>query len=168
MADIATKSEVLTAAFQRTMPESRIEDGLIHSVEVKHIRPLLGDDLYDDVLANPINYTTLLTYLKPILAQFVKFYILPQVYAEVSNTGINQVPGNNRTPATPDTLSSMKQNALDHADLHIQSLNKYLDDNSDSYPLYYQSANPAIKYQIIGGIICEKGPSDDDNDYFND
>jgi hypothetical protein len=162
MADFATKSEVLTMAFQRTMPESRIEDGLINAVQVKHLMPILGEDFYDDVVANPINYTTLLTYLKPIVAQFVKYYILPQVYLEISNSGVNQVPGNNRTPASMDGLGIVQQNALDHAELLVKALVKYLDDNSATFTLYYPSVNPAVRYEIAGGIIFKNDIEDDD------
>lgn len=168
MADICSKAEVISYAFHRTgIAEGRILTGMINTVQEKHVMPVLGEDLYDDVVANPLNYTSLLPYLKPIVAYFVKYYMLPEIYAEISNTGINKVPGNNRSGASADDMGSMKQNTLEIANMHVDTLTKYLEDNESSYPLYYSGLNDAKQVIIAGGIICRKSAKEYDSFYNN-
>lgn len=165
MADIATIAEVITAAFTRPINVARIPTGMINAVQVKHILPILGEDFYNDVIANPANYATLLTYLKPIVAHYVRFTILPDIFSEVSNTGINKVPGNNRTAGTTEDLGSMRQSTLDIAGLYVKALTKYLNDNETIYPLYIKGNNPDNNIEFAGGLIIRKEISDD---FYND
>lgn len=163
MADIATKSECIAMAFSRPVSENHIEDGLINAIQVKYILPLLGEDFFDDVILTPASYTALLALLKPIVANYVKFHILPTVFRDVSNTGVNAIPGNNRTTGTTEDLGSVRQSTLDIAQMYADVVLKYLDDNDSSYPLYYKRDN----ILIAGGIIVRKNDNYEDiDDYY--
>jgi hypothetical protein len=165
MADIASVAEVLAAAFTRPIATARIPAGMVNAVQVKYILPLLGEEFYDDVILTPASYTTLLVYLKPIVAYFVKFTILPDIFVEVSNTGGNKVPGNNRTAGTTEDLGSMRQSTLDTANLYVKALTKYLDDNEALYPLYDKDNNPDNNICFAGGLIIR---NEVDNDFINE
>ena len=162
MADIASKSEVIAMAFQRPIAESRIEDGLINAIQVRYILPILGEDFYDAVILTPASYTALLVYLKPIVAHYVRYHILPEIFVEVSNTGLNKIPGNNRVAGATEDLGSLRQSALDIASFYVTALTKYLNDNYASYPLYYGGTNPENRIDIAGGIIMKKDFLTDD------
>ena len=168
MADICTKAEVITMAFTRPITEARIKDGIINAVQQKYIMPILGEDFYDDVILTPASYTTLLAYLKPIVAHYVRYMMLPELLVEDSNTGLNKIPGNNRTAGTTEDLGSKRQNALDIAQIYTTALTKYLDDNSSTYPLYYEGQNPDNMVNISGGIITRNELSDIDDFYSNE
>lgn len=162
MADIVTKTEVITMAFARPVSENHIEDGLINAIQVKHILPVLGEDFYNAVILTPASYTTLLTYLKPIVAHFVRYYILPTIFRDVSNTGVNAIPGNNRSMGTTEDLGSVRQSTLDIANIYISALKKYLNDNSSTYPLYYKSSVPEIEF--AGGLLIRNRISEINED----
>lgn len=157
--DLMTKDEVLAFAFSRTINLKKIPDSLINSVQEKHIRPILGDDFYEAVIAVPTSYTALTPYLEPIIAYFVKYYILPDILIEMSDTGINQIAGQNRQVADSNALELMRQAAIETAQIRISTLNKYLYDNQTLYPLYYHTANPSYSVEIVAGIIFEKDRS---------
>jgi hypothetical protein len=165
MADIVTKTEVVTLAFGRAVSETRIEDGLIAAISEKYLIPVLGEDFYDDVIANAINYTALLVYLKPIVSYFVKFHLLPEIFVEISNTGLNKVPGNNRVAGSTDDLGASRQNTLDIANMYMARLRKYLDDNSTTYLLYYPGSDVNNKIDIAAGVIIRKHYRDADEFY---
>ena len=161
---LITKGEVISIAFVRTINPSKIPDHLISTVEEKHIRPLLGDDFYEAVIATPLSYTSLTPYLKNIIANYVKFYILPDIYQEVTDTGITVVQGMNRQTSDKNGLEYARQNALDIGRLLIDICEKYLYDNSTSYPLYNFSSSAMNNVVIAGGIIFKKNEEFESSD----
>jgi hypothetical protein len=161
MTELITKAEIVTLAFSRDISTIRMPENIIHAVEIKHIKPVLGEDFYNAVITTVASYAALIVYLKPVIAFFVKFYILPEIYNDISNTGVNRLQGNNRASSSLDDLGSARQNCLDSANMYVEALTTYLNDNYSLYPLYYQSANPVNKIQIAGGIIAYQ-------DYLND
>ena len=168
---LITKSEVIAIAFTRTINESKIPAYLISSVEEKHIRPLLGDDFFEAVIAAPLSYSALVPYLKNIIANYVKFYILPDIYQEVTDMGINVTQGMNRQVSDKNGLEYTRQNTLDIAKMLINTCEKYLFDNQTSYPLYTSGSAAMNNIVIAGGIIFKKHEefnSSDEEDEAND
>lgn len=153
---LITKAEVISIAFVRTINVSKISDHLIGTVEEKHIRPLLNDDLYEAVIAAPLTYSALVVYLKNIIANYVKFYILPDIYHEITDMGINVTQGQNRQPGDKNGLEYARQNALDIAKILIGICEKHLYDNSADYPLYNSGNASRNNIVIAGGIIFKK------------
>lgn len=166
MAYFITKSEVKAAVFNRTIEDDKIQDDLIEACGVRYLMPILGEDFYDAVVATPSSYATLKTYLVPIVANYVKLHILPEIHAEISTAGVNQFTGQNKAPAGRNILAGLEQKCIDMAMLHASRLYKYLEDNTDSYPLYYSNANPQNKVKIAGGIVFDVERDEDlDDDY---
>jgi hypothetical protein len=163
MADICTIAEVKSLAFDKPITDTRFKTGLINAIQVKYILPLLGETFYNDVIANAGNYTALLPFLKPVVAYYVKFHMLPDLSTDVSDTGTNKVPGNNRTAV--EDIGGVRQSALDMAQLHVSALTKHLKDNT--YPLYFASSNPDNKISIAGGVIIRNNTYDIDDFYLN-
>ena len=156
MNELMTKDEVISLAFQRPITTTKIQDGLIQSVQILHIRPVLGLDLYTLVIAAPTTtYAALVAMLKPALANFVKFYILPEIYNDISNSGINKIPGINRAPGAVEDLGSARQIALDQANLNMNLVSDFLKANATVtiYKNYIWQEDPNNQIQIAGGII---------------
>lgn len=169
MAYFITKTDVLTVpvVFNREIEEKKVHDDLIESVTERHIRPILGADFYDDVVANPSDYVTLKTYLVPVVANYVKYYILPEIRSEISTAGLNTIVGQNKQPVTIADLESVRQSVLEEARMQGQRLHKFLEANKDTYTLYVPAANPMNQVQIVGGIIFDKGQEYEDiDDYY--
>lgn len=169
MAYFITKADVLAVpvVFSREVEEEKIQDDLIESVTQRHIMPILGEDFYDDVVANPLNYTTLKTYLLPVVANYIKYYILPDIHSEVSTAGINTITGQNKQPVPVESMEVVRQSTLDAAHLQAQRLLKYLTDNEDSLPLYVPGANPQNQVNIAGGMVFDNRQDYEDiDDYY--
>ncbi len=175
MAYFITKADILNVVadsiavvFSREVEEEKIQDNLIESVTERHIMPILGEDFYDDVVANPSNYVTLKTYLLPVVANYVKYYILPDIHTEVSTAGMNVITGQNKQPVPRESMEGVRQSTLDAAHLQAQRLLKYLTDNEDSLPLYVPGANPQNTTKIVGGMVFDfKKDYEDIDDYYS-
>ena len=167
MADLITSTEIVLTAFDgRTIDTAKIPAGMINAIQVKHIRPVLGKDFYNAVIADTVTYATLITYIKPAIAYFIKFYILPNIFREITNTGVNQIPGQNRNPGTLDDLGSARQAALDNANLFIDVLVQFIKDNLINYPLYYSPRANDIKF--AGGMIITPNDDELEEDFYLD
>ena len=82
---LITPTEVITIAYVTELDPTMIKAEVIHTAELKYIKPVLTSALYDDVVANPGVYTTLITtYIKPCLAFFVKYAMLNQQMLETA------------------------------------------------------------------------------------
>jgi hypothetical protein len=160
---LITPDDVIKVAFVREVDVKKVKAELIDAVQERHILPVLGETFYDLIVATPTSYTAVVDLINPVLAYFVKYYMLPDIYAEISTTGLNILSGQNRQQAPRETLADMKNAALDLAAMHNRRLAKYLDDNSSSYTDYYKTANPVETIVIAGGIIFDKGYTDDDD-----
>lgn len=163
---LVTKAEIIAAVFTRSVTESRIQTDLLEVVQHKYLRPILGEDFYDAVIASPSSYTALLTYIKPVLFWYAKYLILPELRYEISDLGTNQLQIDRATPLTDEGFAMIRDQALIIAEEKVKILNEYLYDNMASYPLYYISQNSAENVSIVGGIIMRK--KDKDTDYFED
>lgn len=83
---LITASEVVNLAFASNIDPLLIKSQNITHAEEKYIKSLLGPEFYNQVTANPGNYTTLIsTYIKPCLAYFVKYVSFNQLLLETAN-----------------------------------------------------------------------------------
>ena len=164
---LLTQAEIIGNAFTRDMETTKIKDEMIDAVQQRHIMPIVGEDFYDLIVTTPASYTAIVDLIKPIVAYFVKFYILPELHAEISTTGVNIITGQNRAAVSDGKLGELRNLALDTAQMHVKRLSKHLDDNSDSYPDYFKGKNADEKIKIAGGIIFEdpKMGEDEEDDY---
>jgi len=167
MGALLTTDKVIELAFTRKIELKNIPSNIIESIQERYIRPMLGNDFFDALIASPSTYTTLLVYIKPILAYYVKLYLLPELFIKISNTGLNRIEGNNRKITSKEDFSIIETSTLKFIDVHTDRLTRYLNDNSANYPLYYKWKNPENRISISGGIIFEDNSNllEDDDDY---
>ncbi len=161
-----TAVEVRDTAFTRMVEIDKIKEDTILAVQQKHLIPVLGEDFYDAIVADPIKYAEVIAKIKPALAYIVKYYLLPDIFSEVSTTGIGLITGKNNQKASRDELGDHQKSAIDTYEMHIGVLTKYLNDNTSSYPLYHRSANPNNQIIHAGGIVFGEHEQDDDDDYW--
>lgn len=166
---LVTKSEVIAGAFTRTIQESRIPTDLLTVAQYKYIRPILGEDFYNAVVAAPSSYTALLVYIKPVINWYVRYMVLPELRVELSDLGANTININGATPLTDEGFAAIRDQTLIVAESKVQELNDYLDDNASLYPLYYKSKNSSENCRLTGGIVMKRTKKDfSSNDYFID
>ncbi len=93
---LITSTEVISIAYITELDPTMIKDEIVLTAERKYIRPILSAPLYEDVVSNQQQYSTLIEqYVKPCLAFFVKFSMMNQQLLETSQY----------TPGTDPSLS---------------------------------------------------------------
>jgi hypothetical protein len=132
--------------------------------EIKYLRPILGTDFYDAVVLAPASYTTLMAFISPMLAWYVKYMLLPELKVEVSDLGVNRISVQSATNADDESYAQMRDQALIVAESRRTLLVEHLDDNTSTYPLYVSGDTPDNKTEIVGGILFRKPASDADED----
>jgi len=161
MANLISEAEVIELAFERKVEPGKIPENVIAAAQVKHVKPILGEDFYEVVVADLTTYATLITQIKPMLAYFVKFWVLPRIHVETGSVGMARIQGQNRQPATQNDSEKLREDALQMAQMHGEILRRYLELNESSYPLYFRGSNPQEQVEIRGGIIMKKEKWDD-------
>ena len=163
---IITKSEILSIAFSRKISETKILDNIIQVCELRYIKPILTDDFWTAFYADPTNasYTTLLAYCKNALAWWVKYTILPEIYTEISDTGVHNINANNAQTVTDQRFIEVRMNCADIAQAHTDRLTEYLNDNYTLFPLYYASKNPDSTIDIAGGMVFRTNKTEESED----
>ena len=82
---LITSTEVISLAYVTELDPTMIKSEVIQTAELKYVKPVLTSSLYDDVVANPNNYSTLISsYIKPCLAFFVKYAMINQQLLETA------------------------------------------------------------------------------------
>ena len=118
---LITPSEVISLAYITELDPSMIKPEVIHTCELKYIKPILSAPLYEDVINDIINYQLLIiNYIQPCLAFYVKYSIMNQQLLETSQytpgsdpnlspvlvevSTVVQLPGQHRRDALREVL----------------------------------------------------------------
>lgn len=169
MSALITIAEVISTAFDRTIETTKFKDADIEAIQLKHLEPVLGPDFYDAVVATPGDYSTIIAKIKLALAYLVKYYALPSLGSELGTTGFGVFAGpNKQAPNSRDILADHQEEALRMASFHMNTLRKYLYDNTSSYPLYSIMADPENAIIEAGGIAFERYSRLENEDPFYD
>lgn len=163
---IATKSELLSIAFARNMSQTKLLDNVVEAAEYKYIRPVLTENLYNAMVADIANakYLILLAYCKNALAWWVKYTVLPEIFTEISDTGVHQINANNAQTVTDQRFIEVRANTADIAQMHTDRITEYLNDNYATFSEYLPSKNPDSNIEIAGGIIFRKNKAAESED----
>jgi hypothetical protein len=161
---LVTKEYIITEAFSRKISESRLQDSIVTACEIKYLKPILGVDFYNAVVLTPASYTALLVYVKPMIAWYVKYMLLPELKTEISDLGVNRISVQSAQNADEESYGQARAQALIVAEAHREQLIDHLNDNTSTYPLFYSGNTPDNKTEIVAGIIFRKPASDLDED----
>jgi len=144
-----------------------IDDNIINPyiilAELKYVKPVLGQLLYPDIVAKFDNQTlnqietTLVEMVQIPLAHYVIENALTFLTYSITEKGIQSQYGvNSETPdskSTNNTLNYVRNEISNNAEYFTQEVNKFLEANQASFPLYTASGNlpdniPAFDSQI--------------------
>jgi hypothetical protein len=166
---LITKDYIIEEAFVRKISTSRISDSILLAVEIKYLKPILGKDFYDALVLTPTSYTALMVFIKPMLAWYSKYMLLPELKTEISDLGVNRINVQSAEKADEESYAQMRDQALIVAESRRSLLTEHLEDNATDYPLYYPSDNPDNSTEIVGGILFRKPAAKaDTGDYWYD
>lgn len=151
---LITSDEIASLAFggAENVDTQMLSDAVILAVQNKFIKPVLGNKLYDSVLTG--RYAELLdVYIKPALAMYVKFAVLPSVSAQVGTLGVVRYSGESFSPADDAVLKRLIQRVRTEADTLMDAAVKHIELQPLSYPEYDSQGNVRNRVSIAGGIV---------------
>lgn len=119
----------------------------IHQAEIKYIRPLLGKELYETLLAD-VNAetpaltdeeTALLPYVHAALAHYTYMLAIPHLNVDVSDAGIRQYHDANFKPAFGRDVDALIEAVYKKAYEAADELLEFLEENQDDYAAWVGS-----------------------------
>ena len=161
---LISKSEIVSIAINEANFETTfIKDSIINLSNLKYVKPLLGEDLYYQILVEalassftPENQALVDDYIKPILAYYIKAEILPDVFARVSTAGLimttDEYGSNIGYKDRNDLIEATKNHAENLSELLIEFINETQDNDPTAY-LLYGSGSTTITKLNKGGLI---------------
>lgn len=152
MANLMTIAQVKSEAFTRKVDDIQFKDTDIAAAEFEYILPVLTENLYNTVVANPSTYTTLIdTYIKPCLAYYVKAMLVESFFTELSDRGMNHLQGQNTQTASTQARTDYKAEVLKKAQIFERRLKDYINQQ------YYEANADYALYGNTSDVIAEDG-----------
>lgn len=149
---LITNTEVVSIAFDREIQATRIKDAAIVAAQWKYIRPILSDELYEDVLTNPDNYTDLINdYIKTPLAYYTRFMLHNDLNNEFGNRGVQAINTQVSNSVSENASDKVKFSNIEIANQHASILLNYV--QKQDFNKYEGEEN--TRYEMIGGFLIE-------------
>lgn len=155
MKTLITPESVFRLAFSRDelLSPSVVMPSDIVAVEERHIRPVVGEALYDALAVG--RYADLMEeYVAPAIAAWVRYAIQPLLGHRCSSCLVSE--GNdfyNATTADNVRLSALQRNLRHTAQTLSRRLGDYLNSHSADFAEYNPDKNPLNRCSINGDIV---------------
>lgn len=134
-----------------------IPDQWVVLSQLRHIKPILTEDLYNAYIATPTDYTDLDDYLKPCLANFCLLDNIDKLHIQLTDNGLYKVSqGNSTQNATEEERNVFKSTLKHDGNKYAEFLTEYLDENYEDNTLYVKSDNIYNRYTFAGGLLWPK------------
>lgn len=164
MAQLISPDKIRSIAFtNKNVSDRFLKDTLIEIAQEEHIRPVLTDDLYDDIVtkndAGPLtgkNKTLLEDFIQPALAFYVKFEVLPEMNMQTANKGTRQLGDERSSASSSKDRADLYAKVKSHADTLRNKITRFIEDedNIDDFtPLYKRLDNVNNTTSFTGGIV---------------
>lgn len=142
---LITASEVTAIAFigDNNVKPTYIKDSHIDVAEKKYIIPVIGQELYNNILLYPV----LLDLIKKALAFYVRYIVLPDLAIQVTNTGMFNNSTDYSQSVSNEQRRALMQRALDNGDTYMEYVRLNIEENQ------YTEYDKKVRSQIIGGIV---------------
>lgn len=128
------------------MPENIDSKRVLPSVldvQETYIRPLLCDDLYDEICEQKsagtltaLNQTLLDDYIKPVLIRYAFGDFLKRQSITVTKESVVRKMSDESEFPDFAAVKELAKTYFDYGQTYAAKLTEYLDDNSDDYPLW--------------------------------
>lgn len=148
-----TPAEVAAMAFggEGRGIEAHMDDAVIASAQRKFLKPVLGE-LYVALEAG--RYGALLSdYVKPALAQWVRYLVLPSLSAQAGAAGVVQYGGSGFDAAGDKSLARLLRRTRGNAGTLTLDMVEHIEANGDDYPEYRAQDNVLNRIGISGGLV---------------
>jgi len=164
---LITAEEVIQIAVPRNeIDPNFIKEKRIEAAELKHLQDVIGADYYDELVDENIketltadNKAALDPHIKDLLAFYVMMEVVPFMFVDISDAGIQRQNTEFTDAATRAEKADLMSQLRDDADIFKAKLIKFLKDAQDAdttkYPLYEAFKNVNEKVEVVGGIMFD-------------
>jgi len=160
---LITAQEVIDIAIEsKNFNPEKIKDSKIEAAQEDNIRPVLGKELYDELVNQFDNNQVseknakILSIVKIALAYFVVSRIAPNIMLQLTNKGGQQPMTENSQPISNQQRMQFQQQAIDDGNSFLRKLTRYIEENETDYPLYFKINNVKNRVKNRGGIILTR------------
>jgi len=160
MIRLITPERVIELSFSNETNEtSMIKDAIIEAAQLRWIRPVLGNDLWDLLESEYPDYSAanavLTAKLETPLAFFVKGELIPDMSINTTAAGLQVITTEYSSPATDKQRGQIQDQAFIHAQSLLAEVTRWieLDANINDYPDYYQARNITNTIAKKGGLL---------------
>lgn len=156
MSLLITAEEAIRLAFPTngSIDSLLITDSKIQAAQSKYIRPAFPAAFYDKLCAGEYpDFTE--QYLKPALAHFIRYTVLPDISIQVGNMGAFTADPRYASSATDRQREMLRAQALDDGQTLLTDALAELAARPEVYP-DYQPEREASRVTIGGGIVFRR------------
>lgn len=163
---LITKEEVVDIAFPRAnIDENLIKEKRIKAGELKHLIAVIGEDWFDELITGnqdeslSADNLAAMPFIKDLLAFYVALEVIPFMFVDMSDAGIQRQNTEFTTAATrqekADLMTQLRADADTYKDELIRFLTNEQDADSTKYPLYESFKNVNEKVKTVGGVLFD-------------
>lgn len=151
MKTLITPKEVVALAFPASLdPEgSFVTESAIVAAQQKFIKPVFNK-LYDTIDTHP---ELLADFVKPALAQWVRYLILPSIASQVGSVGIIAPRGQNFESVAPASVATLRARAKADARALTRRAVEHVEANAALFHHYDSSLNILNTVKTTGNVI---------------
>lgn len=165
---LISAQEVVQASFEdgRNFKTVKIKSEVIVAAQEKWIRPILGEPLYAMLIhaitnsstgtIDPVLMRLWSGYVKPSLAYYVKYLLLPMISRPITNMGLQSLETDHSRGVSYKDIKSAQESALTIANSLAESLSRFLEQHKADYPAYRSSQNVKQRTRRIGGVVLSR------------
>lgn len=163
MAQLISAQEVISKSFtNKNTLETLIKVNFIEVAQEQHLRPVLGDDFYDEIVKQNNDNTLsvdnkklLDDFIKDTLAFYVKFETLDDLSFNTTSKGVRSIDDEFTSPVTNEQRANLALKIRSHADTLRDKMIRFIEDedNIDNYPTYKKFENVTKSVTTFGGIV---------------
>lgn len=161
MIRLITQARVAELSFSNgeTFEDGLVKDAMIEAAQLRWLKPMLGNDLWDTLESEYPNFSavnqTLADRLETPLAFFIKYEIIPDMSINQTSAGLQVLNTEYSTAATDSQRGQIRSQALLHAESLLEEVTRWIEKDSviSDYPDYLIAGNVNNNVSRKGGIL---------------
>lgn len=147
-----TTAEVADAAFGGNIAPGIIGESAVIAAQLRYIKPVLGSSFYESVEGG--KYPEFVReWIKPALALFVKYMVLPSVALRTAELGVVQFSGDGFRAASADDTARLRRVVKSEACTALSAAMDHVESSAGLYPEYDSRQNVRRRVRIDGGMV---------------
>lgn len=149
---LMTTAEIARTAFGGNIAADAIGDSAVIAAQLRYLKPVLGNSFYKAVEEG--KYERFVEeWIKPALALFVKYMVLPSVAFRIAELGVVRFEGDFFHAASSEDISRLRRVAKSDARTALAAAVEHVESSPASYPEYDVRRNIRRRISVEGGIV---------------